>query len=86
MVCVASVRCLDGFVVELGFTDGATRTLDLAPYLRGPVFAPHRADPGFFRSVRVDDELGTLVWPDDTDLDPEVLRWGLRPASWDLAG
>lgn len=86
MVCVASVRCLEGFVVELGFTDGATRILDLDPYLHGPVFEPHRADPVFFRSVRVDAELGTIVWPNHTDLDPEVLRQGLRPASWDLAG
>jgi hypothetical protein len=86
MVCVTSVRCLDGFVVELGFTDGATRILDLSPFLHGPVFAPHRADPAFFKSVKVDPELGTIVWPNDTDLDPEVLRWDLRPASRDLAG
>jgi hypothetical protein len=86
MVCVASVRCLEGFVVELRFDDGATMVIDLDPYLQGPVFAPHRADPAFFRSVRVDPELGTIVWPNDTDLDPEVLRWGLRPASRDLAG
>jgi hypothetical protein len=86
MVCVASVRCLEGFVVELGFTDGSTRILDLDPYLHGPVFEPHRAEPAFFRSVRVDPELGTIVWPDDTDLDPEVLRWGHLPASREEAG
>ncbi len=86
MVCVASVRCLEGFVVELGFTDGATRTVDLDPFLHGPVFELHRANAAFFRSVKVDPELGTIVWSNGTDLDPEVLRWGLRPASRDLAG
>jgi hypothetical protein len=85
MVRVRSVRCLDGFVVELGFTDGASRVLDLAPFLRGQVFAPHRADPAFFRAVRVDAEAGTIAWPDGTDLDPDVLRWDLRPASRDAA-
>jgi hypothetical protein len=85
MVSIASVRCLDGFVVELGFDDGTTRVVDLDAYLHGPVFEPHRTDPAFFRSVRVDAELGTTTWPNDTDLDPEVLRWGLRPASRGLA-
>jgi hypothetical protein len=82
MVRVASVRCLDGYVVELGFTDGATRVLDLAPYLRGPVFFPHRADPTFFRSVTVDPVAGTITWPNETDIDPDVLRWGLEPVEW----
>ena len=85
MVRVSSVRCLDGFTVELGFTDGTSRVLDLDPYLRGPVFEPLRRDPAFFRCVRVDPELGTIVWPNDADIDPDVLRWGLRPASWDDA-
>jgi hypothetical protein len=26
----------------------------------------------------VDPAVGTIVWPDGTDLDPDVLRWGLR--------
>ena len=78
MVDVTSVRWLEGFSVELGFGDGATRRVDLRRFLEGPVFAPHRADPAFFRSVRVDPAVGTIVWPDGTDLDPDVLRWGLR--------
>lgn len=86
MVRVRSVQCLGGFVVELGFTDGESRRLDLAPYLRGPVFERHRADPAFFGAVRVDAAAGTICWPDGTDLDPDVLRWGLRPASWGGAG
>jgi hypothetical protein len=83
MVRVRSVRCLQELVVELDFTDGVTKAIDLAPFLRGQVFAPHRTDPSFFGAVRVDREAGTIVWPDGTDLDPDVLRWGLRPASWD---
>jgi len=85
MVRVRSVRCLEGFVVELGFTDGESKVVDFTPFLRGQVFERHRTDPAFFRSVRVDPDAGTVVWPDGTDLDPDVLRWGLRPASWDAA-
>jgi hypothetical protein len=82
MVRVASVKCLGGFVVELGFTDGATRVIDLDRYVDGPVFQPHRADPAFFRSVKVDPDAGTIAWPNGTDLDPDVLRWGLWPVCW----
>lgn len=78
MVAVTSVRCLEGFAVELGFSDGTSRRVDLAPHLAGPAFAPHRRDPAFFRTVRVDPRAGTIVWPDGTDLDPDVLRWGRR--------
>jgi hypothetical protein len=83
MVRVQTVGCRDGFIVELGFTDGTSQVIDLDPYLRGPVFERHRADPAFFRTVTVDPRAGTIVWPNDTDIDPDVLRWGLRPACWD---
>lgn len=78
MVAVTSVRCLEGFAVELGFSDGSSRRVDLGRFLTGPVFTRHRSDPAFFRAVRVDQRAGTIGWPDGTDLDPDVLRWGLR--------
>lgn len=71
--------------MELGFTDGTSRVLDLDPYLSGPIFEPLRCDPAMFRSVRVDPELGTIVWPNDADIDPDVLRWDRRPAFWNDA-
>ena len=77
MVRIASVRCLEGFTVELGFTDGTHRTLDLDPLIRGPVFEPLRRDQALFRAVRVDPAIGTVVWPNGADLDPDVLRWDL---------
>ncbi len=78
MVRVSSVRCLTGFVVELGFTDGTLRTLDLDRLVRGPIFEPLRRDPALFRAVRVDPGSGTVVWPNGADLDPDVLRWDLK--------
>jgi hypothetical protein len=74
MVRVASVRPLDGLSVELTFIDGLVAALDLEPYLRGPVFEPVRGDPAAFRAVRVDDAPGTIVWPNDADMDPDVLH------------
>ena len=31
-------------------------------------------DPAYFRQVHVDPELGTVVWPNGYDLDPDVLH------------
>jgi hypothetical protein len=74
VVRVISVSALDGFAVRLGFTDGSIGRVDLRPFLEGPVFEPLLRDPAAFRAVRVDPELGTIVWPNGADLDPDVLR------------
>lgn len=42
------------------------------------MFGPIRKDAALFRSVRVDEELGTIVWPNGADIDPDVLILGRR--------
>lgn len=83
MVRIQSVVPLEDFNVTLTFTDGTERVVDLAPYLNGPVFEPLKRDPETFRSVRVDDELGTIVWPNGADICPDVLYESLTPAAWE---
>jgi hypothetical protein len=85
MVRIRGVEALDGSRVRLSLTDGAVRELDLLPYLNGPVFEPVRMDPQFFRSVQVDPELGTIVWPNGADIDPDVLVLGRTPAAFEKA-
>ncbi len=80
MIRVADVTPLDNYVVRLRFRDGTEKEVDLGPYLRGPVFEPLR-DPDKFREVYVDDELGTIVWPNGADICPDVLYHGREPAS-----
>lgn len=70
---VTSVEVVGDFVVRVGFDDGFVRDVDLGPELVGPVFEPLR-DPAVFRQVKVDPELGTIVWPNGADLAPEFLR------------
>jgi hypothetical protein len=70
---IRTVEPLEGFVLRLGFDDGTVRELDLEAELWGPVFEPLR-DLQVFRQVRVDEELGTIVWPNGADLDPDVLH------------
>jgi hypothetical protein len=82
MVRIHSAVPLKGFNVHLGFTDGTERAVDLEPYLRGPIFEPLRQNPELFRSVQVDEELGTIGWPNGADICPDVLYESLTPAAW----
>jgi len=70
---VVEVRPLKRYRLRLRFDDGAKGIVDVSS--RVPfdgVFEPLR-DPDYFRLVRVDRELGTVVWPNGADLDPLVL-------------
>ena len=78
LVRVRAVEPLDGFKVRLTFEDGVQKELDLAIYLRGPIFDPIRDDPAVFRSVRI--EGGTIAWDNGADVDPDVLYYDLKPA------
>ncbi len=74
------MEVLGHYRLRLGFSDASSRDVDLTGELRGPAFEP-LADPDFFAQVRVDDELGTVVWPNGADLDPLVLHGDFEPAS-----
>jgi hypothetical protein len=71
---ITDVRVLDGYRVELAFSDGVRGVVDLANRIvgRGGVFGPLE-DPEFFRRVAVDNELGTILWPNGADFCPDML-------------
>lgn len=71
---ITSVRYVKDYILELTFSNGVSAETDLKDRIvgRGGVFAPLE-DKEFFKRVRVDPEVGTLVWPNDVDLDPDVL-------------
>jgi hypothetical protein len=73
MVAVTNVEPLADYTLRLAFDDGSERVVDLADELWGPMSEPLR-DPDYFRQVRVDPELRTVVWPNGFDLDPDVLH------------
>ena len=80
LVSVTSVDVLAHYHLRLGFSDGSSRDVDLTDALRGPIFEP-LADPTFFAQVSVDQDLGTVVWPNGADLDPLVLHGDFEPAA-----
>ena len=78
-ISIETVEPLKGYVMRLGFSDGSTREVDVEPELWGPALEPLR-DLDVFRQVTVDDQLGTIVWPNGADMDPDVLHGDRRPA------
>lgn len=68
--------------VRLTFADGAVHEVDLAAVLEaGGVFTAIRDDDRLFGAVEVDAEFGTIGWPGDVDLDPDVLRGDQLPVN-----
>lgn len=70
---VVSVKALDGYRVQLRFEDDAEGVVDISTLVKFTgIFAP-LTDRDYFSKVGVDLELGTIVWPNGADIDPEVL-------------
>lgn len=59
-------------VVRVMFADGEVRDVDITPLLDTPAFSPLR-DPALFEQVKVDQQTGTVTWPGEVDLDPDVI-------------
>jgi hypothetical protein len=70
---IVTAKALGDYRLHLQFEDGVEGVVNLAPHLsfRG-VFEPLR-DPAYFALVRVNSQLGTVVWPNGADLDPDIL-------------
>lgn len=69
---ITDVRVLADRWLRLWFTDGAIVDVDAKPLIGGGgVFAPIEADDAVFQRVRAQD--GTICWPGEIDLCPDVL-------------
>jgi hypothetical protein len=68
---IKEVVPLPGQRLRLTLTDDSVIERDVSKYLVGPVFEAIRRDPEVFARARVDH--GTVVWPGDVDLCPDVL-------------
>ena len=79
---IVEVRHLGNHRLFLRFADGAVGEIDLTSRLRfDGVFAALR-DPHRFAEVRLNSELGTIVWPSGADLCPDVLHgWLIAEAA-----
>ena len=70
---VARFSIVGPYTLLVAFTDGTKQRIDFRPVLHGPLFGPLQ-NPATFNAVRLDTEVGTLVWPNDADFDPATLH------------
>ena len=69
---VTDVKYLEEYRVEVTFNDGKKGNVDLKRSLRGTMFNPLK-DKKKFAQLKVDNELGTIIWPNGADLAPEYI-------------
>jgi hypothetical protein len=71
---IVNVQHVQDYCLELTFADGQQRVVDFRRRVvgRGGVFIALE-DVSFFKQVKVDPEIGTIIWPNEVDFDPDVL-------------
>lgn len=69
---VRSVKYLDGYRLRLEFEDGIEKIVDLTSHLDGEVFDVLK-DIEYFKTVRVNTEIDTIVWENEADFSPDFL-------------
>ena len=70
---VTHFRIVGPYTLDIAFVDGTKQRIDFRPVLHGPLFGPLQ-NVATFNDVRLDNEIGTLVWPNDADFDPATLH------------
>ncbi|MBW4690274.1 MAG: DUF2442 domain-containing protein [Lyngbya sp. HA4199-MV5] len=70
---IVAVKRLEGYQLFLRFEDGIEGVVDISQLIPfSGIFAPLQ-DPATFAQVQIHPELGTLIWQNGADLDPDVL-------------
>jgi Protein of unknown function (DUF2442) len=81
LIEVTDVTVLGHYRLRLRFSDGYVGDVDVSDIRdKGNLFADLH-DPKYFAQVRVDPEVGTIVWPNGLDLAPERLYREAIPPS-----
>jgi hypothetical protein len=77
---VTEVKVVPPYTLEVTFKDGKRRVVEMDMARRFGVFEPLK-DPEYFAKAFVDEELGTVCWPNGADLAPEWL-YEPDPVKW----
>ena len=69
---VRNVDYISDYKLMLAFEDGNVKLVDLESHLDGEIFEPLK-DIDYFRTVRLDPDLDTIVWENGADISPDFL-------------
>jgi len=69
---VKNVIYISEYKLQLTFEDGSLRLVNLESHLDGEIFEPLK-DINYFKTVRVNPDLDTIVWDNGADMSPDFL-------------
>jgi len=70
---VTAFEIVGNYTLWVKFDDNTEQVINFEPVLQGEMYDPLR-DLRLFNQVRLDAEVGTLVWPNGADFDPYMLH------------
>lgn len=76
---VVAFKLIGPYTLWIQFDDKKEQIINFLPVLRGELYAPLR-NLALFNQVRLDEEAGNLIWPNEADFDPATLH------DWDVVG
>lgn len=69
---ITEVLYAENYTLKLGFDNGEHKLVDLQQYLDGKIFEPLK-DIAYFKLVTLNNDLDTIVWPNNADFSPDFL-------------
>lgn len=69
---ITSVKYLNEYKLQLKFDNNEMRIVDLQPHLDGKIFEPLK-EISYFKMVQLNEDIDTIVWPNNADFAPEFL-------------
>jgi hypothetical protein len=69
---VKKANYVSEYKLLLTFEDGNIRLVDLKLHLEGEIFKPLK-DISYFKAVKVNSDLDTIVWKNGADMSPDFL-------------
>ena len=69
---ITEVSYIEDYKLKLKFENNEYKLVDLQPYLEGEIFETLK-DISCFKSVRLNKDIDTIVWPNDADFSPDFL-------------
>jgi hypothetical protein len=77
IIHVTEVKVVEPYSLQLAFSNGSRKRVNLRRELYGPIFEPLR-DPAYFARAFLDPDSRTVTWPNHADFAPDFL-FALEP-------
>ena len=69
---ITDVTYIEGYKLKLKFENNEYKLVDLQSHLDGRIFEPLK-DILYFKSVTLNKDIDTIVWPNNADFSPDFL-------------